>query len=572
MKFDWQPATGGIEFDATTTVPGTILNQFSADESGSYLRIATTVHNSMSGNWTSRDENMLFVLQEDDGVFEYVGGLQNLALDESIRSVRFLGDRAFITTFRDVDPLFAIDLYDPAHPEAIGHITIPGFSSYMQLIDQNHLLTVGRNTPYGGSGPTQVALFDISNLLQPRRIAEYTFERFSTSEAELDHHAFGYYADFGLLAMPVSTDRVERVDLDGDGYREASQTVHEFQLAVFSVDVNATNPADRLTLKSEIEHGTRVRRSGFIGDKLYSVADDSVKVVDIAAPGDVVAQLTIPPPAGSGDVVPIWTIDPRYIDVTYAPPTLTDVFPISIDVVWNPTNTLPNLKDVLVPQVEQAEDPLAAAIKQVRNDLVNGLHAADGAPLFLTAEASPTDRGGYSVVFRMQDQNYLYHTNADGSVRLADANFQFSETVGAWHAVAARLAPVPAEPPVPNDPPEVIAPEVGAPDVPVNVIEPQQVLASDPKFERRDVPAPNAAYYFAHLNMRGANASHDRGRDEVFRQISSEPEHSQVLMLTNLKSRSHKDHQAQFDSARLNPEANTRIASFPTLMMRSSQS
>src|SRR5262249_41603345 len=188
MKFDWQPTTGGVEFDATTTVPGTILNQFSVDESGSYLRIATTASNYTSGNWTTRAENMLFVLQEDDGVFEYVGGLHNLALDEGMKSVRFMGDRAFITTFRDVDPLFAIDLSDPAHPESVGHITIPGYTSYMQLIDANHLLTVGCNTPSGAMGPTQVALFDISNLLQPIRVAEYTFERFSTSEAELDHH------------------------------------------------------------------------------------------------------------------------------------------------------------------------------------------------------------------------------------------------------------------------------------------------------------------------------------------------------------------------------------------------
>ena len=372
MKFDWQPATGGIEFDATTTVPGTIINQFSADESGGYLRIATTVRNYQSGNWTGRDENMLFVLQEDDGVFEYVGGLQNLALDESIRSVRFMGNRAFITTFRDVDPLFAIDLSDPAHPESIGHITIPGFTSYMQLIDENHLLTVGRNTPYGGSGPTQVSLFDISDLLQPLRIAEYTFERFSTSEAELDHHAFGYYADFGLLAMPVSTDRVERVDLDGDGYRETSQTVREYQLAVFSVDVDAANAAERLTLESEIAHGTPVRRSGFIGDKLYSIADDSVKVVDIAAPGDVVAQLTIPPPAGSGDVVPIGTIDARY----FSP---IDVFPDQTDVILNFPGDI-RIADMfpIVPQVVQAEDPLAAAIDRARNDLADRLHGAAG--------------------------------------------------------------------------------------------------------------------------------------------------------------------------------------------------
>ena len=204
MKFDWNPTTGGIEFAATTTVPGTIINQFSADESGSYLRIATTVSNYQSGNWSGRSENMLFVLQEDDGVLESVGGLQNLALNESMQSVRFLGNRAFVTTFRNVDPLFAIDLSDPTHPESIGHITIPGFTSYMQLIDQNHLLTIGQNTPGGSYGPTQVSLFDITDLTQPLRIAEYTFERFTTSEAQVDHHAFGYYAEHGLLAMPVA--------------------------------------------------------------------------------------------------------------------------------------------------------------------------------------------------------------------------------------------------------------------------------------------------------------------------------------------------------------------------------
>ena len=82
-------------------------------------------------------ENVLFVLQEDDGVFEFVGSLQNLALDETMRSVRFMGDRAFVTTFRTIDPLFGIDLSDPTQPAGVGHLTLPGFSSYMQLIDDD---------------------------------------------------------------------------------------------------------------------------------------------------------------------------------------------------------------------------------------------------------------------------------------------------------------------------------------------------------------------------------------------------------------------------------------------------
>ena len=99
VKFDWDPAAGDVDLAATTTVPGRIINQFSADESGGTLRIATTASNNRSGNWSGRDENLLFVLREDGGVMESVGSIQNWALDEDIRSVRFLGDRAFVTTF-----------------------------------------------------------------------------------------------------------------------------------------------------------------------------------------------------------------------------------------------------------------------------------------------------------------------------------------------------------------------------------------------------------------------------------------------------------------------------------------
>ncbi|RIK70744.1 MAG: hypothetical protein DCC67_20590, partial [Planctomycetota bacterium] len=193
-KFDWDPASGGIEFVAVGDVAGSIINQFSADEHDGYVRIATTISNQGSGSWSGRAENALFVLREDGGVLEPVGSLQNLALDETMRSIRFMGERAFLTTARTIDPLFAVDLSDPADPRAIGHLTLPGFSTYMQMIDETHLLTVGQNTPTGFGGPTQVALFDVSDLAQPRRIDEYTFQRFSTSEAQVDHHAFGYFA------------------------------------------------------------------------------------------------------------------------------------------------------------------------------------------------------------------------------------------------------------------------------------------------------------------------------------------------------------------------------------------
>jgi hypothetical protein len=278
LKFDWNGPQGAVAFAGQTSVPGTMLNQFAADEHDGLLRIATTISNQHSGNWTGRSENTLFVLRDDAGVFEPVGSLQNLALDESIRSVRFLGERALVTTFRTIDPLFGLDLSDPAEPRAVGHLTLPGFSSYMQPIGDDLLLTVGQNTADGSRGPTQVALFDISELSQPQRLDEYTFARFSTSEAEFDHHAFGYFAAHGLLAIPTASGYVERIDADGDGYRETSRWVQDHRLAILAIDVSAReggagegNFQAAIELAGEIEHEAVVRRSGYIGGQALFV-------------------------------------------------------------------------------------------------------------------------------------------------------------------------------------------------------------------------------------------------------------------------------------------------------------
>lgn len=304
LEFNWDAETGAVELAARGQVPGRLLNQFSADEYDGYLRIATTIRNSGSGNWSGRSENVLFVLRDDGGVFEFVGSMQNLALGERIRSVRFLGDRAFITTFREIDPLFAVDLSDPAHPQSRGHVTIPGFNSYMQVIDQNHLLAVGRNTVARRSGPTQVSLFDIEDLSRPRLIDQYTFERFSTSEAETDHHAFGWFAEHQTLAMPSARVCWERVDTDGDGYHETRRSVHEDELFVFKIDVDATRQSgDGIQLLGGIEHDSPVHRSAFIEDVLYSIASDSVQAVSIIDPAVIFTTLDLhgrPEPATPG--------------------------------------------------------------------------------------------------------------------------------------------------------------------------------------------------------------------------------------------------------------------------------
>ena len=296
-----------------------------------------------------------------------------------------------------------------------------------------------------------------------------------------------------------------------------------------------------------------MRRSGFIGDKLYSIADDSVKVVDIADPDVVIAQLTIPS-AGYPDniMIPIGIYDFRplvvYIDgQSLVPPVL---------------------------QAAPTEDPLDAAIKRVRHDLADRLHGGDGEPLFVTAEASPTEAGGYSVVFQVQDQNYLYHANADGSVQLADANYHFSETVGVWHAVDARVAlsstitpvtpvtPGATESPETTPPDDVAAPEKVAepekvaPEAPATSFTPVQAIASNPDTDLSETPAPHlSASYFVNLSTGISRLLHHRSVDEAFQHISSDFEGSRLNLLMDLKSRSHKDREAQFDNGSVDPQA-----------------
>jgi hypothetical protein len=218
--------------------------------------------------------------------------------------------------------------------------------------------------------------------------------------------------------MPIARQYVVRVDENGDGYRETSRTVREDELAVFTVDPSALDPSQPLVLAGQIGHGSPVRRSGYIGDKLYSIANDSVKVVDVSAPGTVIAELIVDP----GDVVPPPEEGPLTIGEIGSDQTRT-VFPAT-----------------------QPEGPLAAAIERARNDLAGYLGIAGGAPMLVTAQAAPeAPSAGYHNVFRVEDQHYLYRAGDSGHVQLVDGDYEFAAATGAWHAVEAAVVSPPTE-------------------------------------------------------------------------------------------------------------------------------
>lgn len=130
----------GVELAATGEVVGHLSDQFSADEYDGYFRIATTGP-SMFGEVGEVD---VYVMAQSGSSLEVVGQLNDIAPGELIYSTRFDGERAFVTTFRTIDPLFVIDLSDPTAPEIAGELKMPGFSNYMQVIDEDHVLGIGR--------------------------------------------------------------------------------------------------------------------------------------------------------------------------------------------------------------------------------------------------------------------------------------------------------------------------------------------------------------------------------------------------------------------------------------------
>ncbi len=206
-KFALDPSSVQTTYAGSGVVKGRVLNQFSMDERDGYLRIATS-----NGQVPDPDvHSTLSVLQEQNGVLEIVGVVDEIAPTEDIRSVRFNGDVGFIVTFKKTDPLFVIDLSNPTRPAIKGELKVPGFATYMHLMDDKHLLTLGYDADEAKSGTfawfqgLQLRVLDVSELDDPKVLSEVTIgTRGSTSDATTNHLAFNYFPQRDLLALPMT--------------------------------------------------------------------------------------------------------------------------------------------------------------------------------------------------------------------------------------------------------------------------------------------------------------------------------------------------------------------------------
>ncbi len=378
LKFDWSSdatdSDDGIELVSYGTVSGWLNDQFSADEHDGYLRIATTVDNNLTGNHSGNEENLLYVLRDDLGVMEIVGSVQNLALGEGIESVRFYGERALMTTFRNVDPLYGVDLSNPESPEVEGFLTLPGYSSYLQFIDANHVLAIGQDSAVNTRGATVVSLFEVSDLSNPQLVDQADFPRFTNSLAEADHHAFGWFAHHGVLATPAARTFTEFVDADNDGFAESREYRREDDLYVWNIDPTLGN--DAIQLRGTVTHDRAIVRGAFINDDLYAISSGKITAVDV-----------------------------------------NDISRVTGAIEWVPTTD----GDVSPGQFDRFSEPVEAAIA----DLASRLTVDESRVMLVVAEPDASQAGSARIVLRSGDTNYLYHADAAGVATLRRSNFAF---------------------------------------------------------------------------------------------------------------------------------------------------
>lgn len=310
--------SGGIE--------GHVMDQFSLDEHRGYLRIATTLARRVvdparpppDNRWGRIEtSNRISVLgQSGTGRgLRVVGQTEELAPGERLFSARFLGNRGFIVTFRQVDPLFTFDLSNPASPRRLGELKVPGFSTYLHPLDETHLLAMGQHLPEPGPDGQvdwsqrrlQLSIFDVSDLEHPREAyKQLVGTMYGWSEALYQHHAFTYFADRKLLAIPFSDYNPPEGAVDyWDGFTS--------ELRLFSVDAKSgIRPLGDLSMHDLFRDGTSpywgwyynpwVRRSILAVDQggvdyVYAISDAGIRAAQSTTLPASLATVRFPRPA-----------------------------------------------------------------------------------------------------------------------------------------------------------------------------------------------------------------------------------------------------------------------------------
>lgn len=308
-KFDLTDT--GVEQAGTARVRGRILNQFSMDEHKGHFRIATTNNNWAEGSRAT--DNAVYVL---DSAMKIVGSVLDIAPGERIFSARFMGDRAYLVTFEQIDPFFVLDMKEPTAPKILGALKIPGWSNYLHPYDENHVIGIGRDVPVdatasGTSMPTwqavqgmKMSMFDVTDPANPKEKFQTTLGVSGTySELLYNHKALLFDKEKNLMAFPVSITEpagikiYKECSLDAAGKEVCTETnrYEDYKTTFEGAIVYTVDLVRGFTERGRVSHYDKgyldwsasnipedeymknITRILYIGDKLYTVSQAMIK-------------------------------------------------------------------------------------------------------------------------------------------------------------------------------------------------------------------------------------------------------------------------------------------------------
>jgi len=295
----FQLESGKIIYQGTGQAPGHILNQFSMDEFVEHFRIATT--RGEVWNEEKKSSNNIYILDKD---LNLVGSLEDLAPGEKIYSARFMGKKAYIVTFKKVDPLFVLDLSDPTNPRVLGKLKIPGYSDYLHPYDENHLIGIGKDTVEAEESLKQgrqldfawyqgvkMALFDVSDVANPIEMHKVVIgDRGTDSDVLQDHKAFLFDREKNLLILPITLAEIKGEKTQDNQYGEFTfQGAYVYNLTLdkgFELRGRVTHyDTDEVFKKSGYYSSgdSAIKRSLYIEDVLYTLSDSRLQLNSLAS-------------------------------------------------------------------------------------------------------------------------------------------------------------------------------------------------------------------------------------------------------------------------------------------------
>lgn len=194
------PAGDAARYEASGTVDGHLLNQFSMHDQDGTFFVATTT----GTPWSSEgSESQIVSMQPNEDRLEQIGIVGGIGKGEQIFSVRYVQDTAYVVTFRQTDPFYVVDLSAPTDMVVRGELKIPGVSTYLHPISDSLVIGVGQEgTDEGRLTGSKVSLFDVSDPSDPRELDVWTLPN-SNSDAEFDHRAFLWWAPTSTAVLPL---------------------------------------------------------------------------------------------------------------------------------------------------------------------------------------------------------------------------------------------------------------------------------------------------------------------------------------------------------------------------------